>query len=47
MDDTDQAFEMLKDAGVTESNSVQTVRRWLKKVRLNTPGTEEEHRIHK
>ena len=31
---TDQAFDLLKDAGVTESINIQTVRRWLRKGKI-------------
>lgn len=35
---TDQAFDLLKDAGVTESISIQTVRRWLREGRIKYEG---------
>jgi hypothetical protein len=36
---TDQAFDFLKDAGVTEDISIQTVRRWLRERKINYEGT--------
>ncbi|MCM2535787.1 hypothetical protein NDK43_30300 [Neobacillus pocheonensis] len=36
---TDQAFDLLKDAGVTESINIQTVRRWLRESKINYEGT--------
>ncbi|MGE7766959.1 hypothetical protein [Peribacillus sp. NPDC096540] len=35
---TDQAFDLLKDAGVTESISIQTVRHWLRKGKIKYEG---------
>lgn len=35
---TDQAFDLLKDAGVTESSSIQTVRRWLREGKIKYEG---------
>ncbi|WP_057912953.1 hypothetical protein [Peribacillus muralis] len=35
---TDQAFDLLKDAGVAESNSIQIVRRWLREGRIKYEG---------
>ncbi|CAH0264835.1 hypothetical protein SRABI96_03526 [Peribacillus sp. Bi96] len=35
---TDQAFNLLKDAGVTESISIQTVRRWLREGKIKYEG---------
>ena len=35
---TDQAFDLLKDAGVTESISIQTVRRWLREGKIKYEG---------
>jgi hypothetical protein len=35
---TDQAFELLTDAGVTEESSIQTVRRWLRERKINYEG---------
>ncbi|WP_040208851.1 J domain-containing protein [Neobacillus jeddahensis] len=35
---TDQAFDLLKDAGVTEDNSIQTVRRWLREGKIKFNG---------
>ncbi|AOH55063.1 hypothetical protein ABE28_011950 [Peribacillus muralis] len=35
---TDQAFDLLKDAGVTESNSIQFVRRWMREGRIKYEG---------
>ncbi|MBR8644041.1 hypothetical protein KEH51_02900 [[Brevibacterium] frigoritolerans] len=31
---TDQTFDLLKDAGVSESSSIQTVRRWLREGKI-------------
>jgi predicted site-specific integrase-resolvase len=36
---TDQAFDLLMDAGVTESISIQTVRRWLREGKIKYDGT--------
>lgn len=36
---TDQAFNLLKNAGVTEDISIQTVRRWLRESKINYEGT--------
>ncbi|MDQ0199796.1 J domain-containing protein [Neobacillus ginsengisoli] len=36
---TDQAFELLKEAGLTEDSSIQTVRRWLRERKINYEGT--------
>ncbi|MFI8495887.1 hypothetical protein ACIGC1_23805 [Peribacillus butanolivorans] len=35
---TDQAFDLLKDAGVTESISIQTVRRWMREGKIKYEG---------
>jgi arsenate reductase-like glutaredoxin family protein len=35
---TDQAFDFLKDAGVTEDISIQTVRRWLREKKITFEG---------
>ena len=35
---TDQAFDLLKDAGVLESISIQTVRRWLREDKIKYEG---------
>jgi len=35
---TDQAFDFLKDAGVTEDSSIQIVRRWLRERKINYEG---------
>ncbi|MDM5212425.1 hypothetical protein QUF94_13350 [Peribacillus sp. NJ4] len=35
---TDQAFDLLKDAGVSESSSIQTVRRWLREGKIKYEG---------
>lgn len=35
---TDQAFDLLKDAGVTDDISIQTVRRWLLERKINYQG---------
>ena len=35
---TDQAFNLLMDAGVPESNSIQTVRRWLREGKIKYEG---------
>ncbi|MGW6381409.1 hypothetical protein [Peribacillus butanolivorans] len=35
---TDQAFDLLKDAGVTESTSIQTVRRWMREGKIKYEG---------
>jgi hypothetical protein len=35
---TDQAFDMLKEAGVSESISIQTVRRWLREGKIKYEG---------
>ncbi|MCK1993372.1 hypothetical protein GW626_11190 [Peribacillus muralis] len=35
---TDQAFDLLKDAGLTESSSIQIVRRWLSEGRIKYEG---------
>lgn len=36
---TEQAFELLKDAGVSEENSILTVRRWLRERKIKYEGT--------
>ncbi len=36
---TDQAFDLLKDAGLTESMSIQTLRRWLREGKIKYDGT--------
>lgn len=36
---TDQAFDLLMEAGVTEDTSIQTVRRWLRERKINYEGT--------
>ena len=41
---TDQAFDLLKDAGATESISIQTVRRWLREGKIKS---REETRIER
>ena len=35
---TDQAFDLLQDAGVTESVNIQTVRRWLREGKIKYEG---------
>ncbi|MFK2826165.1 hypothetical protein QYG89_10860 [Bacillus sp. B190/17] len=35
---TDQAFELLRDAGVTEDRSIQTVKRWLRDGKIKYEG---------
>jgi len=35
---TDQVFELLQDAGVSESTSIQTVRRWLREGKIKYEG---------
>jgi predicted site-specific integrase-resolvase len=35
---TDQAFDLLRDAGVTESISIQTVRRWMREGKIKYEG---------
>ncbi|MGE7184474.1 hypothetical protein ACQKKK_10835 [Peribacillus sp. NPDC006672] len=35
---TDQAFDLLRDAGVTESSNIQTVRRWLREGKIKYEG---------
>lgn len=37
---TDQAFELLMDAGLAESMSIQTVRRWLREGKIKYEGNE-------
>jgi predicted site-specific integrase-resolvase len=40
---TDQAFDLLTDAGVTEDISIQTVRRWLKEKKIKYEGTVQQN----
>ncbi len=35
---TDQAFDLLREAGVTEDSSIQTVRRWFRERKINYEG---------
>jgi regulator of replication initiation timing len=36
---TEQAFLLLKEAGLTEDSSIQTIRRWLRERKINYEGT--------
>ena len=35
---TDQAFDLLQNAGLSESSSIQTVRRWLREGKIKYEG---------
>ena len=40
---TDQAFDLLQNAGLSESSSIQTVRRWLREGKIKYEGRETDN----